>query len=89
MPIYEFRCKKCKNEFECLVFGKDSDVCCPTCKGKRVERLMSASKLQEQRQIRLFLLIGLCNLWGWLLQHLPLIKPVLRKTPLLSPQRKS
>jgi putative FmdB family regulatory protein len=63
MPIYEFRCKKCKKEFECLVFGKGgaSHVC---------------NELQERRQIRLFILIGLCDLWGGLLQHLPLIPRV-------------
>ena len=47
MPIYEFRCKKCKKDFECLVFGKADDVCCPTCNGKRVERLMSAASFKS------------------------------------------
>ena len=41
MPIYEFRCKKCKQEFEYLVLGSDKPVC-PGCHSKNVCRLMSA-----------------------------------------------
>ena len=47
MPIYEYRCKKCRKEFECLVLGGSSDVCCPECKGKKVERLMSAASFKS------------------------------------------
>lgn len=41
MPIYEFRCQACGNEFEKLVFGSD-EVECPSCHQKQVEKLMSA-----------------------------------------------
>ena len=41
MPIYEFRCKKCNQEFEYLVFGSDKPFC-PSCKSKNVSKLMSA-----------------------------------------------
>ena len=42
MPIFEFTCKKCKGEFEELVFGDDiSDVVCPKCESTAVERKMS------------------------------------------------
>ena len=41
MPIYEYRCKKCGCDFECLVMGSD-EVCCPSCEGREVNRLMSA-----------------------------------------------
>ncbi len=51
MPIYEFRCKKCKKEFECIVFGKDNDVCCPSCNGKRVERLMSVASFKSSGKV--------------------------------------
>jgi putative FmdB family regulatory protein len=44
MPIYEFTCTKCKNQFEYLVFGGDKDIACPDCKGKKVKRLMSACR---------------------------------------------
>ncbi|MHB8069988.1 MAG: FmdB family zinc ribbon protein [Desulfobaccales bacterium] len=41
MPIFEFRCQACGNEFEKLVFGSD-EVECPSCHQKEVEKLMSA-----------------------------------------------
>ena len=41
MPIYEYHCEKCGQDFECLVFGSD-EVACNTCESKRVKRLMSA-----------------------------------------------
>ncbi len=42
MPIYEFRCRKCEDEFEELVFGSDGDVACPKCGATAVERKMSS-----------------------------------------------
>jgi putative FmdB family regulatory protein len=41
MPIFEFRCEKCKKTFETLVFGSQA-VSCPKCKSKKVKKLMSA-----------------------------------------------
>lgn len=41
MPIYEYRCRKCNLEFECLVFGSEKPNC-PGCNSKRVGKLMSA-----------------------------------------------
>ena len=31
MPIYEYICRKCGNEFEVLVFNKDEKPECPEC----------------------------------------------------------
>ena len=42
MPIYEYRCSECHEEFETLVFRSDEAVACPHCKGEDVKRLMSA-----------------------------------------------
>jgi putative FmdB family regulatory protein len=42
MPIYEYQCKKCENEFEKLVFNSSEKICCPKCKSSRVTRVMSA-----------------------------------------------
>ncbi|MFH1350885.1 MAG: zinc ribbon domain-containing protein [Pseudomonadota bacterium] len=47
MPIYEYRCSKCKDEFECLVLGSDGDISCPGCHGKKVKRLMSACSFKS------------------------------------------
>jgi putative FmdB family regulatory protein len=41
MPIFEFRCEKCRKTFETLVFGNQA-VTCPKCKSKKVKKLMSA-----------------------------------------------
>lgn len=42
MPIYEYKCKNCNEEFEALVFKSDETVPCPKCNGEDVDRLMSA-----------------------------------------------
>lgn len=47
MPIYEYKCGKCKNEFECLVFSSDEKVACPDCNHKGVKRLMSACSFKS------------------------------------------
>ncbi|MCP4368402.1 MAG: zinc ribbon domain-containing protein [Deltaproteobacteria bacterium] len=46
MPIYEYKCEKCDNCFEKLVFGNDKEpVFCPECKAKDVQRLLSCTGL--------------------------------------------
>jgi len=42
MPIYEYKCNDCDEEFEALVFRSDETVPCPSCKGDHIKRLMSA-----------------------------------------------
>lgn len=41
MPIYEYSCEKCGNEFELLVFGSDEPVC-PACGEKGPQKKMSS-----------------------------------------------
>ena len=41
MPIYEYHCKNCDQDFEYLVFGSEKPDC-PSCKSKKVSKLMSA-----------------------------------------------
>ena len=48
MPIYEYKCMKCKKDFECLVFGNNGDICCPDCNSKKVKRLMSACSFKNE-----------------------------------------
>ena len=44
MPIYEYRCEKCKNEFEKLILaGEDKDISCPDCKSGDVSKKMSVT----------------------------------------------
>lgn len=40
MPIYEFKCKACKNEYEGLV-RMGSKMMCPKCKSFNVKQLIS------------------------------------------------
>ncbi len=41
MPIYEYRCNKCKEEFEKLIFSTSAAVCCPKCSSDKVIKKMS------------------------------------------------
>lgn len=40
MPLYSYNCSKCDKEFELLVSASEVPVC-PSCGGKKLERLMS------------------------------------------------
>ena len=42
MPIYEYSCDNCGDEFECLVFRTDEAVECPKCGDKNPKRKMSS-----------------------------------------------
>lgn len=47
MPIYEYRCGGCGHEFEEWQKINDEPVKkCPSCRGRRVERLVSATSFQ-------------------------------------------
>ncbi|OPY66644.1 MAG: Zinc ribbon domain protein [Syntrophorhabdus sp. PtaU1.Bin050] len=41
MPIFEYVCDKCKNEFEVIVF-KDDEPSCPVCGDKNPTKKMSS-----------------------------------------------
>jgi putative FmdB family regulatory protein len=42
MPIYEFKCERCGEEFERVVFASDSDpVNCPKCDSGETRKLLS------------------------------------------------
>ena len=42
MPIYEYECKKCGNEFDALVSMNAKDnPCCPKCDSKKIKKKMS------------------------------------------------
>jgi putative FmdB family regulatory protein len=47
MPIYEYRCENCKEEFEKLVLGSEEGISCPSCNGTRVKRLMSVAAFKS------------------------------------------
>jgi len=41
MPIYEYRCSKCGQEFETLVRNSNEKIKCEKCGSARVEKLFS------------------------------------------------
>jgi len=41
MPIYEYSCSKCNDDFELLVF-KNDEPACPKCGNKDLQKKMSA-----------------------------------------------
>jgi len=42
MPLYEYRCPKCKLEFERILFATEKEtVACPQCHAPNAERLLS------------------------------------------------
>ncbi len=44
MPIFEYHCNQCKNEFEKLVFsGEEQSITCPNCNTEDVGKKMSVS----------------------------------------------
>ncbi len=58
MPIYEYLCLRCRREFNQLVLSAAaaSEVECPRCHGREIQRLMSrfrAVRSQESRLERL------------------------------------
>lgn len=42
MPIFEYTCNDCGNEFEELVFDRDECPPCPKCDSEKTGKLMSA-----------------------------------------------
>lgn len=46
MPIFEYHCNQCDNEFEKLVFsGEKEDFTCPVCQSGDINKKVSASSV--------------------------------------------
>lgn len=46
MPIYEYVCEKCENQFDALVLSsREPDPPCPKCKSSKVKKMMSAGNI--------------------------------------------
>jgi putative FmdB family regulatory protein len=52
MPLYEYRCRACKHEFEALVRTQDPAPVCPSCKGGELERLITAASMSSEQLTR-------------------------------------
>jgi putative FmdB family regulatory protein len=42
VPIYEYNCENCGDDFECLVFRSDEKVNCPKCGDEHPKKKMSS-----------------------------------------------
>ena len=47
MPIYEYECRSCGNQFELIVL-KDTVIACPSCQGTELERLLSGFAVSSE-----------------------------------------
>jgi len=60
MPLYEYSCTRCEQDFEALLFPgeKTEDVECPSCQGHEVKRKVSATAAPKTTSLSLG---GACN----------------------------
>ena len=47
MPIFEYKCRACGNQFEALVRKSDAPVC-PSCESSDLEKLLSLPALKTE-----------------------------------------
>ena len=52
MPIYEYHCESCENDFEKLVLGGREPKDCPSCESDQVSRLVSAFSFKSAGSTR-------------------------------------
>jgi putative FmdB family regulatory protein len=52
MPIYEYECKECRQNFECLVLRTSTPAECPFCKSTALEQLISACAVSSENTQR-------------------------------------
>jgi putative FmdB family regulatory protein len=51
MPIYEYKCRGCENEFEVLVMPRSKSTPeCPSCHGQDLEQLLSAFAVNSEER---------------------------------------
>ncbi len=55
MPIYEYQCLSCKNEFQKLILKNEEEekLLCPECSGKSIKRLISRVSYHSSEEDRL------------------------------------
>lgn len=48
MPIYEYQCRRCGNEFELLVLKASPTPACTECKSEDIEQLLSGFAVSSE-----------------------------------------
>ena len=51
MPIYEYHCSRCGEDFEELVLSQSSSINCPKCHGSEIKKMMSAAALKSGEKL--------------------------------------
>ena len=69
MPIHEYSCAECQKTFEELILRKseEEEVACPTCKSRRVNRLISRPAAARSGGGGALASAPSCGLVGWAL----------------------
>ena len=49
MPIFEYHCSACGNEFECLVLQSSPEPGCPSCGSQDLEKMISISSVSSEQ----------------------------------------
>ena len=52
MPLYDYRCRGCRNEFEALVRAGGEPPSCPSCKSQDLERQLSTFAMTSEEHVR-------------------------------------
>jgi putative FmdB family regulatory protein len=48
MPIYEYQCRNCANEFELLILKSSPAPACPSCQSEDIEQLLSGFAVSSE-----------------------------------------
>jgi putative FmdB family regulatory protein len=48
MPIYEYQCRKCENEFELLILKSSPTPQCPACESEDLQQLLSGFAVSSE-----------------------------------------
>jgi putative FmdB family regulatory protein len=48
MPLYEYKCLACGDQFELLILRASQSVACPKCQSESIERLISSFAVSSQ-----------------------------------------
>ena len=63
MPIYEYACQSCGNEFELLV-RSDTQLECPNCHSSQLDKQLSVFATAESTSTAVPAFAGPCGSWG-------------------------